>query len=280
MIFDNHSHSHYSCDIPKGEGSTVRELCISAIEKGLSGIAVTDHYDIDGIYDGYFPPLDHEGIYREIREAREEFGDRLDILHGIELGQATHMPDESREQLRAYPYDIVLGSVHAVRGITDFSYTDLSALTKNEYVDLWNRYLTEMMDTIDFGDFDVLTHITYPKRYYLKNGIPDFPDIKNKGRELFEPILKAVIKKGITLECNTSGLRQIMGECLPNRDLLSFYYELGGRDITVGSDAHHARDLRANFTEACEMLRSIGFTHLTRFKNRNKSFYTLEDLEK
>ncbi len=271
-MFDNHIHSEHSYDIPKGEGSTVREICLSAIEKGVSGVAITDHFDIDGIYDGYFPPLDHEAIYRDVMNAKEEFEGKLTVLHGIELGQPTHMPAESREQLKQYPYDIVLGSVHAVRGINDFSYADIKSLSVSEYTDLWNRYISEMLDTIEWGDFDVLTHITYPKRYYLANGITDFPDIKSKGREYFEPILRAVIDKGLTLECNSSGLRQIMGECLPNEDLFRFYYELGGRDVTLGSDSHHCRDISANFNEASEMLREIGFKYVARFEKRQKTF--------
>lgn len=274
-MFDNHTHSQYSCDIPKGKGSSVRELCLSAVEKGLKGIAVTDHFDIDGIRDGYFAPLDHESVARDIAEAKEEFRGRLQVLHGIELGQATHMPDESKEQLQSQPYDIVLGSIHAVRGIIDFADTDIASLTKNEYVALWELYITEMLDTIYWGDIDVLTHITYPKRYYLANNISDFPDIKSKGREYFEPVLKAVIKQGITLECNTSGLRQQMGECLPNEDLLRFYYELGGRDVTVGSDAHHAMHVAANIADATEMLKVIGFTELARFENRKKYFESI-----
>ncbi len=274
-MFDNHTHTQYSGDIPKGHGNTVHELCIAAIEKGLTSIAITDHFDIDGIRDGFFPPLDHDGVARDIAEAREYFKGKLRVLHGIELGQATHMPDESRAQLKSRPYDIVLGSVHAVRGIIDFADTDIASLAKNEYIALWEQYIGEMLDTIAFGDIDVLTHITYPKRYYLANKITDFPDIKNKGREYFEPILKSVIDSGLTLECNTSGLRQQMGECLPNEDLLRFYYELGGRDVTIGSDAHHACDVGANIGDALAMLKNIGFDRIACFENRNKYFETI-----
>ncbi len=276
-MFDNHSHTQYSGDIPKGKGNSVRELCLAAIDKGLTGIAITDHFDIDGIRDGFFPPLEHDSVTRDIYAAREEFKGRLVILQGIELGQATHMPEESHSQLNSQPYDIVLGSVHAVRGIIDFADTDIKSMQKNEYIRLWEQYIEEMLDTIEWGNFDVLTHITYPKRYYLANGVTEFPDIKNKGREYFEPILKAVINKGLTLECNTSGLRQAMGECLPNEDLLRFYYELGGRDVSIGSDAHKAIDIGANFGDACEMLANIGFTHLAKFNSRKKDFYKISE---
>ncbi len=274
-MFDNHMHTQYSCDIPQGKGSSVRELCLTAIDKGLTGIAITDHFDIDGVRDGVFAPLDHESVLKDVLEAKEEFKGKLKVFHGIELGQPTHMPVESTELLKTYPYDVVLGSVHAVRGIDDFHDVDYANTTREEYIALWDRYLSEMLDTVKWGEFDILTHITYPKRYYLRHGILDFPDIKNKGREYFEPILKAVIDKGLTLECNTSGLRQNLGECLPNADLLSFYYELGGRDISLGSDAHHSRDIGANFKEASDLLSSIGFKYTVHFEQRNKFFDTL-----
>ena len=274
-MFDYHSHSQYSGDIAHGKGSSIKELCAAACERGITELAVTDHCDIDGIIDGYFVPLDHESVYDDIMEAKEEFKGRLKLLFGIELGQGIHKPLESDELLKKYPYDIVLGSVHAVRGITDFSDSRIDLLTESERKDLWDRYLSELMETVEWGHFDVLTHITYPKRYYLKCGIKNFPDIANKGREYFEPILKAVIEKGITLECNTSGLRQIMGECLPNRDLLEFYYDLGGRDISLGSDAHNAIHIGAGIAEATEMLKSIGFKYAASFDQRKKSFKPL-----
>ena len=274
-MYDNHTHSEYSCDIPMGNGSTVFEICQKALDLGLKGVAITDHFDIDGVYEGHFAPLDHKSVMNDILQAKETFSGKLKVFHGIELGQATHMPKESEELLKVYPYDIVLGSIHAVRGIVDFHELDYSQMDRSVYVGLWNQYIEEMLDTVNWGKFDVLTHITYPKRYYLRHGITDFPDIKNKGREYFEPVLKAIIDKGITLECNASGLRQPIGECLPNEDLLRFYYELGGRDICMGSDSHHCKDISSNFAEATEMLRNIGFKYQTYFENRNKYYETL-----
>lgn len=274
-MYDNHTHSVYSCDIKPGKGSSVFDICNRALELGLTGVAITDHFDIDGVRDGHFAPLDHDGVMADVFAAKEHYKGKLKVFHGIELGQATHMPVESQQLLEKYPYDVVLGSIHAVRGIVDFHEIDYSQMEKSYYMSLWDLYITEMLDTIEWGNIDILTHLTYPKRYYLRHGITDFPDIKNKGREYFEPVLKAIIEKGITLECNSSGLRQPMGECLPNKDLLTFYYELGGRDVSLGSDAHHHLDVSANFKEAAEMLKSIGFKYETYYENRNKNYEIL-----
>lgn len=269
-MYDYHCHSFYSGDIPKGKGSTFDELCESAVGKGIKEIAVTDHFDIDGIYEGYFPPLDREGIYRDFLLSREKFAGKLSLLLGIELGQASHLPAESEKCLSDYPYDVVIGSIHAVRGIIDFADTDLITIGSAGREALWEKYLSEMLDTLKWGNFDILAHITYPTRYYRHAGITDFPDIHSKGREYFKPILREVIERGIALECNTSGLRQGLGETLPGYDLLKYYFELGGELVTIGSDAHNARDLGADFQSAEKMLSEIGFGYVTRIKNREK----------
>lgn len=276
-MFDNHTHSQYSCDIPLGEGNSIREMCQAALDMGLSGIAITDHYDIDGMIEGHYPMLDSASIAQEVAEAKEEFAGRLVVCHGIELAQANQYPKEATEKANSQDYDIVLGSLHTVRGMYDFGTSDILGFGREGYIKLWDTYLSDMLEVIKWGNFDVLTHITYPKRYYLKQGVPDdFPDIKNKGREYFEPILKAVIENGFALECNTSGLRQGMYECLPNEDLFRFYYELGGRDVSLGSDAHFKRHVAADFKEASEMLNSIGFEYLCKFESRKKDYYKIK----
>ena len=84
-------HSQYSGDIDPGEGASVDALCARAVETGLTTIAVTDHCDIDGIYEGYFPPLDFEGVRRDVYAAKEKYANRLTLLYGLELGQGPHM---------------------------------------------------------------------------------------------------------------------------------------------------------------------------------------------
>jgi histidinol-phosphatase (PHP family) len=38
--------------------------------------------------------------------------------------------------------------------------------------------------------------------------------------------------------------------------------------ITIGSDAHNARDLGADIKETSEKLKSFGFEYITRYKDR------------
>jgi histidinol phosphatase-like PHP family hydrolase len=43
---------------------------------------------------------------------------------------------------------------------------------------------------------------------------------------------------------------------------------LGGRAVSIGSDAHHSRDIGAGFGDAAEQLQDIGFEGEAVFRNR------------
>ncbi len=268
MVFDYHIHSQYSGDIPAGKGSTVNELCEAAIQKGFREIAITDHCDIDGVYYGAFPKLDIAGVYRDIVKARAQYAGRLNILFGIEIGQAWHMPKEAKFLIDRFEFDYVIGSVHSVRGILDFADLKMREMSDGELLALWEKYIGEMKELLDWGYFSTLAHITYPYRYLKFAGRESLIDLEKKGRAYFEDILKKAIEKGVSLEVNTSGLRQGLGQTLPNTDLIKFYKELGGEMITIGSDAHHARNLGADIRETAELLKSLGFQYITRYQDR------------
>ncbi|PKM63010.1 MAG: hypothetical protein CVU97_02300 [Firmicutes bacterium HGW-Firmicutes-21] len=267
-MFDYHIHTKYSGDIPEGKGSTVDELCVAALSRGFTEIAITDHYDVDGIYYGAFPNLDIESVFREVMAAREKYADKLSVLFGLEIGQAIHMPLEAKRYIDRFPFDYILGSVHSIRGIIDISFLDINNMKDEELLLLFKTYIAEMKELVEWGNFESLAHITYPYRYLKLAGREHLLDLENKGREIFEPILKRIIQKGISLEVNTSGLWQGLGQTMPSDDLIRFYRQLGGEMITVGSDAHNERNLGMNIKETIDNLREIGFTNITRYKNR------------
>ncbi|HEY8805378.1 MAG TPA: phosphoesterase, partial [Clostridium sp.] len=74
------------------------------------------------------------------------------------------------------------------------------------------------------------------------------------------------------IELNTSGLRYKLNSMHPSREILKRYLELGGKIITIGSDAHVLNDLWADFDKAIVELKEIGFKEITTFKNRKSNF--------
>jgi len=56
--------------------------------------------------------------------------------------------------------------------------------------------------------------------------------------ELYEPILAALVESGTALEINTSGLRSPAEEAFPSPAIVARFHAMGGRAVTIGSDAH------------------------------------------
>lgn len=55
-------------------------------------------------------------------------------------------------------------------------------------------------------------------------------------------------------------------------EFLKRYKELGGKLITVGSDAHLAADVAADIPECYKLLRELGFSEVCVFEKKEPKF--------
>ena len=254
---DLHVHTSFSFDGERAETpiKTAEEAC----KKGFKYIALTDHLDVNSEIEHLYAPIDLDTRKYECLKAKDELKDKITVLHGIELGQMTQYPKQSEAYLEKYGFDFVLGSLHNVKGMPDFALIDYKNYTPDDYITLWNVYLDELYELAKFDGINSLSHLTYPLRYYKKNGFTlDLAKYEDK----LCKILDCIIKKGVYLEVNSSGFRQGMDAPLPDDTVLSMYFNLGGRMITVGSDSHTPNDIGADF-EALERYIKYGFTVFT-----------------
>ena len=266
MKADMHTHTAFSFD--GRPEALVDAMCESAIQKGLSHLAITDHCDINGEIEAIYPVLDKEGVFAAVTAAKAKYADRLTVLFGVELGQATQYPAQARALLERYPYDIVLGSLHNLANTPDFYYMSrpdgeiaaeqMSEMTDAQIAALFDRVLEESMQLLDFEGIHVLTHLTYMHRYVRRVGKKlDFAPFYPRLTALFEKM----IAKGIALELNVSTLDR-EGITMPCEELVALYRRCGGRLISVASDAHHPNTVAQHFTDAAAILRRCGFTEL------------------
>ena len=117
-------------------------------------------------------------------------------------------------------------------------------------------------------------------RYVIKNYGNVMTRIDyNEFKEMLDEILLNLIKDDKGIEINTSGIRYGLGTCHPNIGIVKRYKELGGKIITVGSDAHKESDLGSSFDVATSMLEEAGFDEVTVFHGRNPEFIKLKSLK-
>ncbi|MBR6728050.1 MAG: histidinol-phosphatase HisJ family protein [Clostridia bacterium] len=266
MQADLHTHTLFSCD--GRPTATVDAMCESAIAKGLTHLALTDHCDINGEIEGIYAILDKDAVFAAVSAAKQKYADRLTLLFGVELGQATQYPAEARALLRSYPYDIVLGSLHNLANTPDFYYMSkpdadfpapqLSEMTDDGIAALFARVLEETLALLDFDGIHVLTHLTYMHRYVRRVGKEiDFTRFVPRLTALFEKM----IRRGVALELNTSTLGR-EGMTMPTGEIMALYRRCGGRLLSVASDAHCPENVAQHFDTAAALLRDCGFTEL------------------
>lgn len=255
LIVDMHVHTGHSVDAR----DDMDAMCRAAIDAGLDAIAFTEHYDLnpDDMGYGFFRP---DAYSRAIDEARTRYGDRLEILKGIEFGEPHEYPAELERMAATGDFDVILAGVHWMNG----AFVGDGALRRRLSIEaIFEAYYEAVYRTVMVGGFDVLAHVDLPKRYLgewaMTPAAADTPDA----------MLAELVRAGIALEINTSPLRRGLDECAPDLPILRRYAAAGGGPITLGSDAHSTGGIAADFDRALALARQAGVGPVSLVRQRH-----------
>lgn len=270
---DLHIHSVNSFDAK----STVDKICATAVERRLYAVAITDHCEAPFIRCGEnceFGSFDRQ-IPQSLADtlaAKEKYESDLKVLCGIELGEPMHDMSCTEHALAYGDFDFVLASVHNLRGMDDFYYFDFSKLDTDRILKM---YFDELLETASFPHFDSLAHLTYPLRYIKASTgkVPSLEPYQDKIDEIF----KILIKNNKALEINVSGFFKELGTSLPDKEQIRRFYELGGKYITIGTDAHECDFVGKGIEKGAELARECGFEYYTIFENHKPKRISLID---
>lgn len=272
-ICDLHTHSNNSFDAKY----SVRSMCESAVNKGVSCIAITDHCETPLIGK---PITDEYGDFsksikqsvKDIESVKKQLGAKIEILCGIELGEPMHDNECTKKALSYGNFDFVLASVHFIRNMDDFYFVDF---TKTDYKKLLTQYFEEILETASFSKFDSLAHLTYPVRY-IKEKLGIYPDL-SMYQNIIDEILKTLIKNNKSLEINTQGLYKGLQKTSPDKNTIMRYKELGGELITFGSDSHTTDNIAVGIKESMEFAKRCGFEGYTIYRKHIPIMCSFDD---
>lgn len=264
FLCDMHVHSQNSHD----STCPVMKTAEAAVQKGISAFAVTDHADID-LYVSRDTVRSIAASVREAEEAADAFSGRVRILRGIELSEGFWHPSLTAELLGQHDFDVILGSVHAVRykDLTmPYSGIDFSDMPVPVLTDFMRQYFDDVYEMLQTTPCDIMSHLTCPLRYI--NGKYG----RNLDSHLFEnqilEILTYIRDHAIAMEINTSGLGTQFGQLMPDEWIFRKFREMGGYLITLGSDAHTAENLGLDFGETLRLLKDCGYKNYYYYERR------------
>lgn len=267
-IVDLHTHTDNSFD---GHHSTMF-LCEIAERNGLRAIAFTDHLEMDAFHKGNFDRTAVQAFF-EVAKAKSAFSGRLIVCNGAELGQPFYAPELTDKLLKSIKYDFVIGSIHNLPDRPDFYYMDFDG-EYADYYPLLDEYFECELKLAQWNNFDTLAHLTYPLRY-ISGKYGKKVDMA-KYKDIIDEILLTLIKNQKSLEINSAGLRQPIGTTSPDESIIRRYKKLGGKLITVGSDAHYAEYLGAGINEAYEIALRCGFDIIALYQDRMPTLIPIE----
>jgi histidinol-phosphatase (PHP family) len=230
ILFDSHVHTRFSTDSKMKIEAAIKR----AAELNI-GIITTEHMDLNCPIPNKFR-FDPAQYYKEYGKYRSD-----KVLLGIELGMINDGVLNNKELIESCPFDYVIGSIHIVDD-KDIFYEDFYInKSKKEAYEHYLRYMLQCIKTHNF--IDSLGHIDYIARYarYEDKEIyyEDFT-------EYIDEILKTIAENGKSLELNTRRLNN--SEAVKNLEkIYKRFYALGGRTLTIGSDAHNVDSIGSSF---------------------------------
>lgn len=264
-MFDCHIHCCHSDDTT----TPIERMVKTAIKHGMKYISFSDHLNRDFMKLKSFDPstdiqLDIPFHIADVARVKKEYEGQIDIACGVECGFSKESESDYVHLLSGQDFDVILNSIHTADGYDCY---------KNEYYEgkskaqAYEQYLLAVLDSVNCAyDFDIVAHIGYICRkapYEDKDlNFLDFPDI-------FNSILKGIIKRGVSLEINSHN-RGTNTPFLPFISVIDRYIELGGSDFTFGSDAHRIDRVGDKFDVVKDFLLAKNQRYINIYKNRQK----------
>lgn len=274
-FFDNHTHSNFSPDSKITVGDAVK----TALQKGLMGIAITDHYDVDAPsrdQEFIFNPAEQQAeIDRVLWEMRDTvMGSGFQVMKGIEVGLQSASMEKIKNFTSQYTFDTVIASIHFIDGGDPYMGTYYG---DKDFRQAYGHALEEMYNTaLAYRDFDIIGHYDYVARYSPYG--PGCRDITlAQFGDWLEPLLKFLAQEGKTFELNTKTYMNHKGY-VPQLDtaILRRFRELGGEALSFGSDAHNVERLGDKFEYYAHVAKECGFRYLVYFKERKPQYYKID----
>lgn len=287
MYADYHLHCEYSDDSNEPMENQIQE----AITLGLDEMCFTDHVDYgikrdwddpEGIIirhaiehgkevDLVLANVNYPKYFEALNMYQKKCASSISIKKGLEFGIQSITVDAYEKLFDSYQneLDFVLFSMHQVNNLEFWTQDFQKGKTQKQYND---EYYKEIYQTMQiFHHYSCLAHLDLLARYD-ENGIYPFENEK----DIIAEILKYAIRDGKGIEINTSSWKYGLKDTQPSRAILKLYKDLGGKIITVGSDAHETKYLASHIKDAYAILKNeIGINEICTFDHMQPIFHKI-----
>ena len=248
-------------------GGRDEEYIEAAIARGLGAIAVTDHVPFYWLPREQHDPtlaMAPEELPRYVESVltlKERYRTGIEVLLGLEADYVSGYEDTLARLLEAYPFDVVLGSVHWLDGWWVDAPSSVARYRQgqDEVDRIWARYAELVIAAARSGLFDVLSHLDLAKKFGFRSSRPF------AGRQA--EVVAEVARSGCAVELSSAGRRKPVGEDYPGPELVRELASAGVRFV-LSSDSHAPAEVGWGFAEVVTQARSTGIRDVDVYRRR------------
>ena len=277
-LMDYHLHTAVTVDGNMSEG----EACERAQALGIHEIAFTNHVMLTQP-DYNISPASFLVHWENIQACQEQYP-QLTIRLGLEMDYYPNRESEIKAKIKSYerligrPFDLVLGSIHDIRGGFFSNKTHALGFFKDrDILSIYHEYFELATQAVQSRLFDIIAHPDLIKKYTYELTPPvPFDSYKSS----VDSFVTTLAKCGTGIELNSKGLKRPIKEPYPSLGFLELYLSRTksmGTDpiITLGSDAHKVEDIGFGILEMTKSLRMLEVKEITVFDQRKRSPRTI-----
>jgi histidinol-phosphatase (PHP family) len=263
--FNFHTHSHY-CD-----GSTAPYVYIeNAIESGFISIGFSGHSPLPFKNEWSIKAEKLNEYSNEIRELKSMYKDKIAVYLGLEMDYIPGISENFQQMRNQQRLEYIIGSVHLVRNPEkkelwfidgpEKGYMDgLEDVFGNDPKMAVESYYRQIVEMVRKEKPDVIGHFDKVK---MHNKDRFFLETDPWYQTTIKETLKQVAASGCIIEVNTRGIYSKKTKTLfPDIPVLELCYSLK-IPLTLSSDAHKPGELMNYFSEATDIIKSIGYKQL------------------
>lgn len=282
-----HSHHTHSGQFCQHAENTLEEMVERAIALGYTIFCLTEHMPRLSEKDLYPEELNSKTttkhlahtfqlFYQEAQLLKRKYADKIRILVGFETEMVSHNYLEYIKDLQLrYPTDLIVGSVHHVKGIPiDFDQTlwDKACEASGGVAELYENYYDLQYEMILALEPSVIGHFDLIRLFSR-----EILDVKNHPRiwsKIQRNVLSAIERKCL-FEINCAGLRKGLDAPYPEPSIGALIRQEGGR-FCLSDDAHSVEQIGLNYDRALPCIKHMCY----RLYSVDGTSMSVEDLEK
>ncbi|HYK73756.1 MAG TPA: histidinol-phosphatase [Pseudoneobacillus sp.] len=200
---------------------------------------------------------------------KSAWNNNLKVKMSIEMDYTPGKHAEMKSFIEKYPFDYVIGSIHWIDdfGIDLIEYQGEWA--KRDLFEIYRKYFNQVVTLADSNLFDIIGHIDLVKIFRY------IPNDEEFLLEQYDRATTALANSKTCVEISTAGLRKPIKELYPDKRLLQMCYDKN-IPIVLSSDAHYPKDVGADYNQAIQLAKEIGYKNIMTFSKGERKEYPLD----